>query len=77
MINHHTGWVAFNPDDTTFGPELRTPVWLTDGRVTVLAMRRLDNRIPIRSQYVPYMSHYDLPDNPTHFAYAAPPLPKP
>lgn len=69
-------WISLNPDDTTFGPDPHMPVWLTDGNLTILAVRLLSTKThAISSQYVA-TAGFEMLANPTHFAYAAPPLPK-
>lgn len=37
-------WISLNPDNTTFGPDPHVPVWLTDGNLTILAVRLLSTK---------------------------------
>jgi len=67
-------WIFLNPDDLTFGPARNVPVWITDGRCIAMALRVLESSVHLRSQYIAIRG-FELPEYPTHFAYAAPPLP--
>ncbi len=69
------GWISFaDVAGIPADPPLQTPLWLTNGHTVALVVRIADERHAVRSQYQVVLG-FEWPDNPTHFAYAAPPLP--